>query len=109
MVKLTEKQDMKLGIALDQLDDALNAAYASLKMVIWAQVNAACFTGGILGDDINSDIRAVPLDVARLWDLARASHKNATGEMQALHEFKDDHSQKIVDVIVAHEDLNDRG
>ena len=31
MVRLTVEQDMKLGSALDQLEDALEAAHASLK------------------------------------------------------------------------------
>jgi hypothetical protein len=32
MVKLTVEQDMKLGSALDQLEDAIEAAHTSLKM-----------------------------------------------------------------------------
>lgn len=49
MAKLTVEQDMKLGSALDQLEDAIQAAHATLKMVKWAQLNVARFAGGILG------------------------------------------------------------
>jgi hypothetical protein len=49
MVKLTVEQDMKLGAALDQLEDAIEAAYASLRMVRWAKLNVARYAGGIVG------------------------------------------------------------
>jgi hypothetical protein len=52
MARLTVAQDMKLGSALDQLEDAIKAAHASLKMVRWAQVNVARYVGGIRGSDL---------------------------------------------------------
>jgi hypothetical protein len=38
MTKLTIEQDMKLGAAQDQLEDAIEAVYATLKMVQWARL-----------------------------------------------------------------------
>ena len=52
MAKLTVEQDMKLGSALDQLEDAIEAAHATLKIVRWAQLSVARFTGGIVGTEI---------------------------------------------------------
>jgi hypothetical protein len=45
MAKLTVEQNMELGSALDQLEDAIEAAHASLKMVRWAQLKRTPFHG----------------------------------------------------------------
>jgi hypothetical protein len=103
MARLTVDQDMKLGSALDQLEDAIEAAHASLKMVRWAQLNVARYAGGILGPELNAKIREVPLDVERLWELTRMSMKGEQDGGPALVDFTDDHNQKILDAIVAHE------
>jgi hypothetical protein len=48
MTKLTVDQDIKLGSALDHLEDIVEAAYASLRMVKWTKLNVARSAGGIL-------------------------------------------------------------
>jgi hypothetical protein len=45
---------MKLGAALDQLEDAIEPAYVSLKMVQWAQLNVARYAGGIVSSKLNA-------------------------------------------------------
>jgi hypothetical protein len=102
MVKLTVEQDMKLGSALDQLEDAIEAAHTSLKMVRWAQLNVARYTGGILGAELAANIRVVPLDVERLWELAQISRKVRPEQTRALYDFIEVHNRKILDVIMAH-------
>jgi hypothetical protein len=103
MAKLTVEQDMKLGSALDQLEDAIEAAYASLKMVQWAQVNAARYAGSIVAPEINAEIRSVPLDVEKLWELARTQRQFATDETDALAEFIEQHNHKILNIVIQHE------
>lgn len=76
MSRLTVEQDVSLGSALDQLDDAIEAAHPSLKMARWAQLNVARYVGRILGSDLNEEIRAVPLDIERLWG-CRKSRENS--------------------------------
>ena len=109
MARLMVDQDMKLGSALDQLEDAIEAAYASLKMVRWAQLNVARYTGGILGAELNTKIRAVPLDIEKLWELAQIPTNVTPGDTQGLAEFSQRHSQKILNVILAHEDCDGEG
>ncbi len=104
MVKLTVEQDVKLGTALDQLEDAIEAAHSSLKMVKWAQLNVARYVGGILGAELNANIRAVPLDVERLWESAQISRKLHPEQTRALNEIIDHHNQRILDVIMAHDE-----
>lgn len=104
MVKLTVEQDMKLGSALDQLEDALEAAHASLKMVRWAQLNVARYAGGLLGAELNASIRAVPLDVEKLWELAQISRKERSEQTRALYDFIEDHNHKILDILMAHDE-----
>ncbi len=94
---------MKLGSALDQLEDAIEAAHASLKMVRWAQLNVARYVGGILGSELNTNIRAVPLDVERLWELAQISRKTRPEQTRALYDLIEDHNHQILDVIMAHD------
>jgi hypothetical protein len=103
MARLTVEQDMKLGSALDQLEDAIEAAYASLKMVQWAQVNAARYAGSIVAPEINAKIRSVPLDVEKLWEMARTQRQFATDETDALSEFVEQHNHKILNIIIQHE------
>jgi hypothetical protein len=103
MARLTVDQDMKLGSALDQLEDAIEAAYTSLKMVRWAQLIVARYAGGILGPELNTKIRTVPLDLEKLWDLTRFATKAEQERRRELIEFLEDHNQKILDAIVAHE------
>jgi hypothetical protein len=109
MVRLTVEQDMKLGSALDQLEDAIEAAHAALKMVRWAQLNVARYAGGVLGADLNASIRGVPLDVEKLWELAQVSRRSGNEQAGALYDFIEDHNRKIVDVIMAHDDLAQMG
>lgn len=104
MARLTVDQDMKLGSALDQLEDAIEAAYTSLKMVRWAQLNVARYAGGILGPELNTKIRAVPLDVEKLWELAKIPTKAEKEGTSDLVDLIEDHNQRILNVIVAHED-----
>jgi hypothetical protein len=103
MVKLTVEQDMKLGSALDQLEDAIEAAHTSLKMVRWSQLNVARYVGGILGAELSANIRAVPLDAEKLWELAQISRKLRPEQARALYDFVEDHNHKILDVIMAHD------
>jgi hypothetical protein len=107
MARLTVEQDMKLGSALDQLEDAIKAAHASLKMVRWAQLNVARYVGGILGSELSIKIRAVPLDIEALWGLSQISRKLDVEQSQALLEFLEEHNQKIVDVIMDQEDAGE--
>lgn len=109
MVKLTVEQDMKLGSALDQLEDAIEAAHASLKMVRWAQLNVARYAGGILGAELNTSIRAVLLDVEKLWELTQISRKLRSEQTSALYDFIEDHNHKILDVITGHDDSREVG
>ena len=102
MARLTIEQDMKLGSALDQLEDAIEAAYASLKMVEWAQLNVARYAGGVVAPELNATIRSIPLDIETLWAMAQAKRKSASEETDALFEFTEDHNQKILSVILAH-------
>jgi hypothetical protein len=104
MARLTVEQDMKLGAALDQLEDAIEAAYATLKMVQWAQINVARYAGGVVSPKLNAEIRTTALDIERLWDLARTRLKNTADETDALQEFVEHHNHKILDIIVRHED-----
>jgi hypothetical protein len=104
MAQLTVEQDMKLGVALDQLEDAIEAAYASLKMVEWAQLNVARFAGGVVTPKLNAEIRSVPLDIEKLWELARTRRKIATEETDALAEFVEQHNHKILNIVIQHED-----
>lgn len=104
MPKLTVEQDMKLGSALDQLEDAIEAAYASLKMVEWAQLNVARYIGGVAAPELNPAIRSISLDVETLWAMARAKRKSASEEADALFEFTEDHNQKILSAILSHGD-----
>jgi hypothetical protein len=103
MARLTIEQDMKLGSALDQLEDAIEAAHASLKMVRWAQLNVARYVGGILGSELNVKIRAVPLDIERLWGLSQISRKLDIEQSRALLEFIEEHNQTILGLVMAHE------
>jgi hypothetical protein len=103
MAKLTIEQDMKLGAALDQLEDAIEAVYATLKMVQWAQVNVARYAGGVVSPKLNAEIRAVPLDMERLWELAQTPRKRTAEESDALFEFVEHHNHKILNIILQHE------
>ena len=103
MTKLTVEQDMKLGSALDQLEDAIEAAYASLKMVEWAQLNVARYVGGIVAPELNSSIRSTPIDVEKLWALVRTKRKMTSEEQNALLAFIEDHNRKILDIIIDHQ------
>ncbi|CAJ0889563.1 hypothetical protein AMST5_03972 [freshwater sediment metagenome] len=105
MVRLTVEQDMKLGSALDQLEDALEAAHASLKMVRWAQLNVARYAGGVLGAEFNASIRSVALDVEKLWELAQVSRTSGNEQAGALYDFIEDHNRRILDVIMAHDGM----
>jgi hypothetical protein len=109
MVKLTVEQDMKLGAALDQLEDAIEAAHTSLKMVRWAQLNVARYVGGVLGPDVKANIRAVHLDVEKLWELAQISRKLKPEQARALYDFIDDHNHKILDAITTHDETVEVG
>ena len=102
MTKLTVEQDMKLGSALDQLEDAIEAAYASLKMVEWAQLNVARYVGGVVAPELNAAIRSKPIDVEKLWALARTKRKEASEEHNALFEFVEEHNRKLLDIIIDH-------
>lgn len=103
MPKLTIEQDMKLGSALDQLEDAIEAAYASLRMVNWAQLNVARYAGGVLGPETNAKIRGVALEVEKLWELAQTPRKVTLEDPRALLDFAEAHNQKIVNIILAEE------
>ena len=100
MPKMTVEQDMKLGSALDQLEDAIEAAYASLKMVEWAQLNVARYVGGVIAPELNTAIRATPIDVEKLWALVRTKRKKISEEHEALFSFTEEHNRKILDIIV---------
>ena len=89
MTKLTVEHDMKLGSALDQLEDALAAAYASLKMVQWARLNVARYAGSVVSPELNAQIRSMPLDIEELWALAQANRLNQTDEMEAIYTFSE--------------------
>lgn len=104
MAKLTVDEDMKLGSALDQLEDAIEAAYATLKMVRWAQLNVARYVGGVLGPELNTKIRTVPLEVEKLWELTQIPAKLTQEDTQGLIDFTEDHNQKILNAILAHDD-----
>jgi hypothetical protein len=104
MPKWTVEEDMKLGAALDQLEDAIEAAHMSLKMVKWAQLNVARYTGGVLGTEINAKIRALPLEIQTLWELTQLPRKMRQEESHALAQFIDEHNQKIISVIATHHD-----
>ncbi len=103
MTKLTVEQDMKLGSALDQLEDALAAAYASLKMVQWARLNVARYAGSVVSPELNAQIRSMPLDIEELWALAQANRLNQTDEMEAIYTFSEANNQKILDIIIQYE------
>lgn len=103
MTKLTVEQDMKLGSALDQLEDALAAAYASLKMVQWARLNVARYAGSVVSAELNAQIRSMPLDIEELWALAQANRLNQTDEMEVIYTFSEAHNQKILDIIIQYE------
>ncbi len=104
MTKLTVEQDMKLGSALDQLEDAIQAAYASLKMVEWAQLNVARYVGGVVAPELNPAIRSMPIDAEKLWALVRTKRKEASEEQNALFGYIEDHNRKILDIIIDHRD-----
>ncbi len=65
----------------------------------------ARYVGGILGAELHANIRAVPLDVERLWELAQISRKLLPEQTRALYEFIDYHNQGILDVTMAHDEL----
>lgn len=104
MTKLTVEQDMKLGSALDQLEDAIEAAYASLKMVEWAQLNVARYIGGTVAPELNAAIRSTPVDVDKLWALVRSKRKDSSEERSELLEFIEEHNCKLLDIIIDHRD-----
>lgn len=104
MTKLTVEQDMKLGSALDQLEDAIEAAYASLKMVEWAQLNVARYVGGVVAPELNAAIKATPMDVEKLWTLVRTKRKRTSEEQSTLFGFIEEHNHKILDIIIEHQD-----
>jgi hypothetical protein len=99
MTKFTVEQDMKLGSALDQLEDAIAAAQASLRMVKWAQLNVARYAGGVLGPEVGAKIRNVPLDLDALAELTHISRKLRQDEAQALSDFIESHNHKIITLI----------
>lgn len=99
MAKLTVDQDMKLSSSLDQLEDAIEAAYASLKMVHWAQLNIARFAGGIIDPALNKEIRSVPLEIEDLWKLAQSHRQQPDDETNLVYAFADRHNKKILDII----------
>jgi hypothetical protein len=99
MAKLTIDQDMKLSSALDQLEDAIEAAYASLKMVYWAQLNVARFAGGTIDSSLNTEIRSVPLEIEHLWRLAQSHRQQPDDETNLVYAFADNHNKKILDII----------
>ena len=78
-------------------------------MVRWAQLNVARYVGGILGAELNANIRAVPLDVERLWELAQISRKLRQEQTRALYDFIEDHNHKILDVVAAYDGAVDAG
>jgi hypothetical protein len=49
----------------------------------------------------NANIRAVPLDVEKLWELAQISRKPRPEQALALYDFIEDHNHK--DVIMAYD------
>lgn len=102
MTKLTVEQDMKLGSALDQLEDAIEAAYASLKMVEWAQINVARFAGSIIDPELNPAIRSIPLDIDELWKLAQRQRRSSPETQDQLFSLIESHNQKILDLIIKH-------
>lgn len=104
MTKLTVEQDMKLGSALDQLEDAITAAYASLKMVEWAQLNVARYVGGVIAPELNTAIRSTPIDVEKLWTLVRTKRKDSSEEQNVLFGFIEEHNRKILDMIIDYKD-----
>jgi len=99
MAKLTVNNDMKLSSALDQLEDALESAYASLKMVHWAQLNIARFAGGVIDPSLNHQIKSVPLEIEDLWKLVHANHNSNMADKDSVYSFIDDHNKKILDII----------
>lgn len=102
MTKLTVEQDMKLGSALDQLEDSIEAAYAALKMVEWAQINVARFAGSVIAPELNPAIRSIPLDVDQLWRLAQTQRRNSSEAQETLFTLIEIHNQKILDLIIEH-------
>ena len=104
MTRLTVEQDMKLGSALDQLEDAIEAAYASLKMVEWAQLNVARYIGGTVAPELNAAIRSTPVDVDKLWALVRSKRKDSSEERKEILAFIEEHNCKLLDIIIDHRD-----
>ena len=104
MAKLSINNDMKLSSALDQLEDALESAYASLKMVYWAQLNVARFAGGTINPLLNQKIKDTPIEIEELWKLAQSHRSNAENEIDLIYDFTDKHNQKILDIIDSFED-----
>lgn len=102
MTKLTVEQDMKLGSALDQLEDSIEAAYAALKMVEWSQINVARFAGSVIAPELNPAIRSIPLDVDQLWRLAQTRRSNSSEAQETLLGLIETHNQKILDLIIEH-------
>jgi hypothetical protein len=56
-----------------------------------------------LGPEVSAKIRAVPLDVETLWELAERSNKLGDKATTHLSDFIEAHNERIVNVIVAHE------
>lgn len=102
MAKLTIEQDMKLGTAMDQLEDAIEAVYASLKMLEWAQINVARFAGSVVAPELNATIRALPVDVEKLWSLARLKGLKTSDEHDALFGFIEQYNHSIIDIVIEH-------
>ena len=104
MAKLSVNNDMKLSSALDQLEDAIESAYASLKMVYWAQLNVARFAGGTIDHSLNIRIKDMPLEIEELWKLAQSHKSNPENEIDLIYDFTDKHNQRILDIIDSFED-----
>lgn len=104
MAKLSIINDMKLSSALDQLEDAIESAYASLKMIYWAQLNVARFAGGTVDPSLNSQIKDIPLEIEKLWQLVQSHRSNTENEMDLIYDFTDKHNLKILDIIDSFED-----
>lgn len=87
---------MKLDPALDQLEDAVEAAYASLKIVEWAQLNVA----RCVGPELNASIRSTPVDLEKLWALVKTKTKESSDDRNALSALIEEHNRKLADIII---------
>ncbi len=66
---------------------------------MWRATSAA-----FLAPELNANIRAVPLDVERLWESAQISRKLHPEQTRALNDIIEHHNQRILEVIMAHDE-----